>query len=539
MRSMLEAIPASVGRSHWRDIVWAVADTGWGCAKDLARSWSETCPDKWDEAAFEGVWESFENDRLNGVHFGTLDYHAKQHGWKDPLPSGRLQFSGLGKDVHNGDKFAEMFRGKLLYVPELDEWLKFEAVTGWRFAGQYEQDRAARAVLDALREEAVEHWSADPSSTAAKRMMSHVEYTSKYQNLQAMIKVAKAVPDLSAPQSKLDRNPKLLGVSNGVLDLDTGEIKRSIENVLITKRAEVCFVPGAPCPRFERFMEEIQPDLDRRQFLQRFLGYCMTGCVNEQVFAMFYGGGANGKSVLIELIAWLLGGYSLKMESESLMAHKRNPQAPSPDLAALAGIRFSYANETEEGRKLDAARLKDLTGGDTITARVPYGKAAVSFSPTHKLVIVGNHRPDVRDQSEGMWRRLLLVPFEVSIPAEQRENNLIQVLKAEGSGILNWLIAGVQAWSETGLNVPACIRAETAEYRRHEDVLGEFIDEFCVLGGNLSAKKSDLYSKYRTWAEDNGHGPVSSTRLTRQLRDRGVEVAADKRTFNGISLVAP
>jgi len=306
--------------------------------------------------------------------------------------------------------------------------------------------------------------------------------------------------------------------------------------VLVSKRCNVAYQPEADCPRFRRFMVEVQPDEEMRAFLQRWAGYCLTGRVSEQKFIFLYGGGANGKSVFIELLAWLLGDYARKIATEMLMHHQRSPQGPSPDIVALKGVRLAYANETEEGRRLAEARVKDMTGGDTLTGRVPYGKSDITFQPSHKLVVVGNHRPEITDNSFGMWRRVALTPFDVTIPEDRRDPRLLESLKEEGPGILNWALEGLRLWMAGGLAVPKKIEAATAAYRDDQDVIGEWIDDHCDTGTQCTAKKGKIYSAYRYWALANGHHPMAQKRLTRRLTERGYKPLADKRTLGGLAL---
>jgi putative DNA primase/helicase len=280
----------------------------------------------------------------------------------------------------------------------------------------------------------------------------------------------------------------------------------------------------------------VQPDEDVRLFLRRLMGYCLTGCVDEQVFAFLYGHGANGKSVFVEIVAWLLGDYAHKIPTEMLMQHQRNPQGPSPDIVSLKGVRFAYANETEEGRRLAEARIKELTGGDKLTGRVPYGKADISFWPSHKLIIVGNHKPMITDTSAGMWRRPMLTPFDQTIPEAKRDPRLLEVLRAEGPGILNWMLAGLQEWRKNGLQIPTRIKAATAAYRDEQDVLGDWIAENCNTGPSCSVQKKVLYADYGSWTDRNGHGRFSQTKLTQRLNDRGYELSKDRRTVIGLSL---
>jgi putative DNA primase/helicase len=368
--------------------------------------------------------------------------------------------------------------------------------------------------------------------------MAHVERTSRAQNLRAMIEMAKSETGMTGCLSDFDDHPWLLGVSNGVLDLRSGALLPTSPDVLVSKRCNVAFDPAAKCPRFVQFLKEVQPEKDMAGLLLRLMGYCLTGDVGAQVFAFLYGQGANGKSVFIELMAWLLGDYARKIQTDMLMQHQRNPQGPSPDIVALKGARLAFANETEEGRRLAEARVKDLTGGDTLTGRLPYGKADITFRPTHKLFIVGNHKPDIADISFGMWRRVALIPFDQTIPEERRESGLLDVLKLEGAGILNLALLGLQDFRRGGLSMPKKIREATAAYRDEQDILAEWVGEDCDMGSGCTAPKNALYNDYRLWAERNGHRPLSQSKLTRRLNDRGYRLAADKRTVVGLSLRA-
>jgi putative DNA primase/helicase len=351
-----------------------------------------------------------------------------------------------------------------------------------------------------------------------------------------MIEMAKSEPGMTARLSDFDTDTMLLGVTNGVLDLRTGQLMPVSPDVLVSKRCNVAYEPGADCPRFSQFVTEIQPDVEMQGFLKRWAGYCLTGSVQEQKFIFMYGHGANGKSVFVELMAWVLGDYARKIATEMLMHHQRSPQGPSPDIVALKGCRFVYANETEEGRRLAESRVKDMTGGDTMTGRVPYGKADITFLPTHKLSIVGNHKPEITDNSMGMWRRVCLTAFDVTIPEDQRDANLIAQLKAEGPGILNWMLDGLRQWKVNGLLVPKRIEAATAAYRDEQDLIGEWIGDHCDTGRGCTQRKSDLYQAYRSWALLNGHHPLAQGRFTRRLNERGYKLQPDKRTVEGLKL---
>lgn len=531
VKSMLSIISADCSYAQWRDIVWAVASLGWTCAEELARNWSASAAHKFSSAEFDKLWDSFKPD--GGIGFGTLVHYAKQAGWIEGN-SADERFTGNGGDVTNGKIFAKIWREQLIFIHETHEVLSF-AKQGWLSAPPGEADRAAKKVLEELRNIAAEKYKTASDDPKTKRLMAHVERTSKAANLRAMIEMAKSEPGMTKRLVDFDADDMQLGVANGVINLQTCTLMPATPTLLVSKRSPVDYIASATCPVFMHFLEVVQPDPLMRQFLQRWAGYCLTGSVQEQKLAFLYGTGANGKSVFVELLAWLLGEYSSKIATEMLMHHQRSPQGASPDIVALKGRRFVYANETEEGKRLAESRVKEMTGGDSLTGRALYG-SSITFQPSHKLVIVGNHRPEITDNSYGMWRRVLLVPFEVTIAEAQRDPHLLDKLKAEGSGILNWALDGLRLWKTGGLNVPKKIEAATSAYRDENDIIGEWIAEHCNSFVGCSVHKSEAYKAYHTWALNNGHHPLAQVRLTRRLSDRGFKVMADKRTIGGLSL---
>ena len=215
------------------------------------------------------------------------------------------------------------------------------------------------------------------------------------------------------------------------------------------------------------------------------------------------------------------------------MQHQRSPQGPSPDMVALKGARLAYCNEIGEGKQLSEAYVKDLTGGDTITARPLYG-SPVSFSPTHNLVMTGNHKPRVSDNSEGMWRRMLLIGFTITIPEEKRDADLLDKLKREGPGLLNWALAGYADYEANGLCIPASVRQSTAEYRDEQDVLGEFIEERLVLDPTERLATSSVYEIYKSWVIDNGYRPLAKNTFTRRLAERGIPRDKSRVYYEGV-----
>lgn len=204
------------------------------------------------------------------------------------------------------------------------------------------------------------------------------------------------------------------------------------------------------------------------------------------------------------------------------MRQYRSTQSASPDLVSMHGRRFIYCNETTDGQRLDDARIKELTGGDTITGRIPYALEAVEFQPSHKLVIAGNHAPIVVDDGHELWRRMIVFPFSETIDPKSVDPNLLAKLQAEGAGILNVLLMGLSDWQQGGLQVPATLDRATNKYKADMDVVGEWLTEQCKVAPGLTESKKRLYGNYRFWCSENGYAPLSQKRFSRKLTDRNL-----------------
>ena len=540
VNSMLKTIPASCSREEWHKTVGGLLDTNWLCAVDMAHEWSATCPEKYDEVDLNNFINWYSHDENNRYRFGSLKYLARKYGWEDsPALEDDSKFDINDGDIYAGKHFSRMHKDELLYIPELDTWFNFKPDTGWSSAPYKEEVRRAwQTVQDFRRIAAEKITSIDSEDANATKAFQFAKKYGKHQNLLAMIQMAKAELGMSRSINQFDSNPMLLGVQNGVLDLKSQRLLPMSPDIFVSKRCNAKFDPSATCPRFLRFLSEIQPTAENVNFFQRWIGYNLTGLVDEQKLLFLFGEGANGKSVIAELMAWLMGDYTQKIATEMLMQHQRNPQGPSPDIVALKGARFIYANETEEGKHLNASRVKDLTGGDTLSGRMTYGKVNLMFRPTHKLWIIGNHKPDISDNSYGMWRRILLANFNVTISEDNRDPKLLEKLKGEASGILNWALEGLRMYLASGLQVPANIQAATDCYRDEQDILGEWLQHHCSIASDKKVSKQSLYSAYRAYCADNGLWPLSKTKLTRRLNERGFHPLSDKRSISGLDLNA-
>ena len=487
----------------------------------------------YDEDAFNKLWSSIKPD--GGITPGTLFHHAKLNGWVDP--SVVAAASQDVKDILNGQLFAQANLNRLMFIHETGDLLIFCPPQGWVHAPIGEADKAAKKVVASIASKAAELLKKDPDSSKAKELLKHATYSSTLQRIEAMSKLTKSEPGMSVSLAEFDGDPWVLGVLNGILDLRKGMLQPVTPSTLVSKRASVVFDPEAKCPLFDQFLATVQPDPDVRRLLQQLAGIWLCGESNLQKLIFLYGLGANGKTTFIELMAWMLSDYAQRIPTEMLMQHQRSPQGPSPDIVGLKGRRLIYCNEVEEGRRLAEARVKEMTGGDTLSGRTLYAKEAITFQPSHNLVMVGNHMPEVRDMSHGMWRRMLLIPFTQVIPDHAQDPNLLDKLKQEGPGILNWALAGLRYYRANGLYVPQEVEDATLAYRTDQDILGEWITDCCNIVPAAATEKGKLYGSYKCWIETHGHRPLSQTKFTRKLRERGYPLDSGRRNITGLELI--
>jgi putative DNA primase/helicase len=288
---------------------------------------------------------------------------------------------------------------------------------------------------------------------------------------------------------------------------------------LMTKMMPVVYDPAATCPRFDAFFEEVQPDPEMRAFILRWLGLSITA-TPVQMLAYWYGGGANGKSLLSNLVARMLGGYAATARIKSLTGvDRRGGGDATPDLMLLIGARFVRASEPREGEQLQEELIKELTGGEPIMVRA-LNDNFIPMRPYFKLTIQGNHKPEVRGTDDGFWRRLLLVPWDVQIPEERRDTTLGDILfENERSGILNRLRDGLLDYLENGLGVPGTVSEATKEFRQESDPVGAFLDECCVITGEYqdSLRAADLTDAFNFWHSSSGFGEWKPTTVGKNL----------------------
>ena len=324
------------------------------------------------------------------------------------------------------------------------------------------------------------------------------------------------------------------------VDLRTGQTYAPQREDYCTKAAPC--EPGGECPQWWEFLERVTDgNCELESYLQRVVGYCLTGLTSEHVLFFLYGTGANGKTVFINTVAGMMGDYAITAPMQMFLASpvERHPT----ELAMLRGARLVVASETEDGRRWSEAKIKALTGGDRIAARF-MRQDFFEFTPQFKLMIAGNHKPSLRSVDEAIRRRIHLIPFTVTIPPQQRDHQLSDKLRAEWPGILSWAIEGCLEWQQTGLAPPQIVRAATDDYLAEEDALKLWLEDCAETAAEWAfERKANLFASWKAWAERAGEFVGTQKRLSQSLEGRGFEAAREpgtgQRGFAGIRLKRP
>jgi putative DNA primase/helicase len=436
----------------------------------------------------------------------------------DPAPATAAGVADLRTDVGNARRLVARHGHNIRYVAEWDHWLTWDAIKE-----RWEPDRDGAVVR--LAEETTFDMLSQAlglnSQTDRDQLLKHAMRSQAEPRLKAMINLAKAEDGITISAERLDANPWLLGVQNGVIELDTGLFRPARRADLITKCAGVSYDPNADCPSWKQFLGTVTAnDSDLQAYLQRVVGYVLTGSVRDEVMFVLHGLGRNGKSTFRETIHDLAGTYALAADA-MLMVERKTPGSATEEIARLKGERFVAVNETAENDQLNESRVKFITSQDMITARNLYGHF-FDFFPTHKLFLATNHKPIVRGTDEGIWRRLHLVPFAVSIDPSAVETNFREKrLLPELPGILNWALLGLADYLKDGLRPPGAVVASTDEYLSDMDVVGQWLKERCITDASASISVAEAYGDYTSWAHEELGWALSKIKFRRHLADRG------------------
>ena len=435
-------------------------------------------------------------------------------------------------ELGSAQEMVSCYGENIRYVAQFGKWLLWDSHR-WCFDETGNVSRLAKA--NALSQ--YDKVAQIDDFNQRQQMSRYAAKSESRQAIESTIHLAKTEAGIPLRVESLDTNSYLLGVANGVINLRTGGLRVETKEEYITKQAPVEFNPDATCPRWLKFLNQAMGgDNEMIDYLKRIVGYSLTGDIKEQVLFFLFGHGANGKSVFVTTIQSLLGDYAMQTPVSTLMTRGKN--IVNNDVARLRGARFVATTETEEGSKFNESELKQLTGGDILICRFLYGEF-FQYYPEFKIWISGNHKP-VPGDGHGIWRRLILIPFEVIVDEANQDKELHLKLKEELSGILNWAIEGCLEWQEEGLKTPQKILDAISEYKSEMDRVLTWMDECCdpKPWAGAETKASSLYGCYRRWAIDNGEWAMSQRIFSNKLSEKGYKKIrkGQGQFYQGISL---
>jgi putative DNA primase/helicase len=447
------------------------------------------------------------------------------------------------RDNEDGDArlFIALNKNKILFDHSTDRW--------YRWSGHYwgpdeignfypALEPVIQKYLDeALRQAQARQAAVVAQNTAAANQAKRLEddllkrvfnLQTVYRKKNVLFLSAQGDDSLGISGDEWDRDPLLLGCSNGVIELKTGLFRPGrpedyIKTIAPTEWKGI----DNQAPTWERFLSEIfDGNMELVEYVQRLFGYSITGLTVEHILPILWGEGRNGKGTMLETLGFVLGNLAKPIQAEMLMRQGRlkSSAGPSPDIMSLRGRRLAWGSETDEGVPMDLAKVKYLTGGDTLVGRPPHGRDMIEFSPTHTLFLLTNHKPEIPTTESGIWERVHLIPFTLKFVDEPREPNerqrdpfLPEKLKAEAPGILAWLVKGCLEWQRAGLNPPSIVKETTAEYRRDEDILSAFIQEVVIINVSSRVKAGEFYKAYEKWCLGNGHKPMGGKKFGERM----------------------
>lgn len=415
-------------------------------------------------------------------------------------------------DSGNGQRLLHLFGDQVLYSPEMDQWYIWDGCR-WEPDKTNKIYRIAIRTAKIFRNTALKYKSQEESDPVVK----FARASGNLNRLLPMIKHVSA--ERYVLQDDLDNHNHLLNCKNGTLDLKTSKLLAPDPVLRLTKTANAAYKPDAACPVFTAFLDRIfNGDQELITFIQKTAGYIATGATSEQCIFVAYGNGANGKSTLVDALTGVLEDFTQTIPTDILMERQKGGTA-TPELARAKGARLVVAAESSDIACLNESQIKNLTGGDKIAARPLYAQG-FDYKPNFKIWLSTNHKPTIKGTDNGIWRRVVLIPFTVTIPEEEQDPRLPEKLAAEREGILSWIAEGARRYYAEGLDRPAAVKSATDEYRTEMDILGGFLED-CIRPGDGNLLARTLFTAYQKWAAENGEKEISQTAFGRKMNERG------------------
>lgn len=455
----------------------------------------------------------------------TTDYNPVPSASQDPV-SGWLGALIRCTDARNATRLVVKFGENLRYSSALGGWLYWNGKC-WSIDECGYIERCAKNTAREIYFEAYE----EPDPAIRTRLAKWAATSENTKHIQGMIYLAQSEPPMPVKPSALDKQPMLLNLENGTLDLETLELREHRREDLITHLAPVKYDPSAKDTMVDNFINTVtNGDLEFADYLQRAVGYSLTGLTDEEVVFFVLGPAATGKSTLVEALLGMLGDYAVKAPFDTFL-QKKYHGGPRADIVRMRGSRLVAAVEPARGSWLAENEIKELAGGDSVTARGMYAKYELTYIPTFKVWLAANEAPNMRDDDSGLWRRIKRLPFENEIPEEEQDPNVKRRLREDPqarSALLAWAVQGCREWQRDGLTTCKVVKQKTLELRASFDPLGEFLAEYCVLARNAQVPATELRTAYENWAREMGAKPLSDKEWGKRLRAAGCVNARER-----------
>lgn len=439
---------------------------------------------------------------------------AEPAGAPTPTPTPETPGFEMRGHMRFAERFARRFGDRYAYVHGIG-WHEWDGQR-WKECRDGAPVRKMGALVRAAYADL-----AELGEDARKALNADIQRCSTASGINGALELAGCLRPCAVASDKLDRKPLLFNTASGTVDLETGELRPSNPGDHLTKVAGAPFNPSARFSLWDDFLARVLPDGQVRGFIQRLIGYSMFGEVREHVMPIFTGTGANGKGTFRDAVSAAFGDYATEVDPELLM-ESRNPRHGT-FLMELRGRRLVFCSETEAGRRFAESTMKRLVGGDPIQANRMH-RDPITFDPSHTLIMLTNHLPEVSGNDPAVWRRLLVVPFDVTIPPDERDPTLPGRLRSPAgrAAVLAWAYVGYLDYRERGLDPPEVVCVRTDEYRTDSDAVGRFLREETYSGGLLEATSKALYERYETWCHENRERVLSKTALGKDLATRGI-----------------
>lgn len=430
-------------------------------------------------------------------------------------------------DTGNAARFKDAYGEIIRYSYVRKNWYFYDSKI-WLIDQQGMIKNLADRVVEKMKDEPVYVPEGADAEEMQKAFSKHIKSTRNSRGKTNMLKESEHL--LPVQPYEFDSDVHLFNVQNGYLDLKTATLHDHDKNKYFTKISNVEYTDKIDCPLWFDFLNQIfNGDVKLIEYMQRAVGYSLCGSTQEQMMFILYGNGRNGKSVFLDIITEMFGSYAINIQPQTIMVKQQSSGANS-DIARLSGARLVTTTEPNDGVRLDEGLVKQLTGGDKVTARFLF-ENEFDFIPQFKLWMATNHKPIIRGTDDGIWRRLAIVPFTVQIPENKIDYNLKNKLKRELKAILHWAVEGYLKWQRDGLKEPQCIKDQRDTYRTEMDSVELFIDECCVRGAQFKDTSKSLYSTYREWASANGQYMMSSTKFGREMGKKFQKIKTAKEIY--------